>query len=88
MAEWLEWQRHLRAHRPLDRGLPERTVPDGDWGRVARTALVASAAPVLLTAVAPTIAVNPGGADVSLFVPNPLALFPDAAFWAPFRSPI
>ena len=65
---------------------PSGRVPDGGWGRVARTALVASAALVLLTAAAPTIAVNPGGSDVSLFVPNPLALFPDAAFWAPFSK--
>ena len=61
---------------------PSGRIPNGGWGRVARPALVASAALVLLTAVAPTIAVNPGGADASIFVPNPLALFPDAALWA------
>ena len=60
---------------------PSGRIPAGAWGRVARLALVASATLVVLTAVAPTIAVNPSGADTSIFVPNPLALFPDAAVW-------
>ena len=61
---------------------PSGRVPDGGWGRVARSALVAAGALVLLTAIAPTIAVKLGGADASILVPNPLALFPHAAFWA------
>ncbi|MHB8674312.1 MAG: hypothetical protein ACYDAK_11640 [Candidatus Limnocylindrales bacterium] len=65
---------------------PSGRIPRGGWARVARPALIASAALVLLTAVAPTIAVTPAAADASIFVPNPLALFPTAAFWALFSK--
>jgi hypothetical protein len=60
---------------------PSGRIPGGGWARVARAALIVSAALVLLAAVAPTIAVNRVGVDVGVSVPNPLAVFPDAAFW-------
>ncbi len=61
---------------------PSGRIPARGWGRVARSALAASGALVVLTAVAPTIAVTPTATDASISVPNPIALLPAAAFWA------
>ncbi|MBK5299507.1 MAG: hypothetical protein JJE40_20355, partial [Vicinamibacteria bacterium] len=60
---------------------PSGRFPAGAWGRASRVLAVVGLGVTFLTLTAPTLTVSltnaPDGADVA----NPLAIFPDAAFW-------
>ena len=60
---------------------PSGRIPGGSWGRLVRLGLAADAILIALAAFQPTIGVTLG-AGTSFEIPNPLAIFPEASFWA------
>ncbi len=64
---------------------PSGRLPEGGWGRLARWALVIVAVLIVVSAFQPT-AFTVAGAEGSIDIPNPLALFPDAPIWAISRG--
>jgi len=64
---------------------PSGRLPEGGWGRLARWALVIVAVFIVVSAFQPT-AFTVAGAEGSIDIPNPLALFPEASFWAISRG--
>lgn len=61
--------------------LPTGRLPTGRWRTVAIGLLAVNALLAILTAVAPRISVTVDAGARTLFVPNPLALAPESAFW-------
>ena len=60
---------------------PEGRLPVGRAGRLSRLAIAIMAALVLAVCLNPVSNIVPLGGSLNTFVPNPLALAPDAAFW-------
>lgn len=60
---------------------PSGRLPGGRWGAVGRIALGICLLLVAASVVMPVISVNVAGASGSVPVPNPFALWPDAAIW-------
>lgn len=66
---------------------PSGRMPAGRGSRPSRIALGTIVGLAALMAVGPTISVTPVSTGVAIDVPNPLALAPDAGFWALVPGP-
>lgn len=60
---------------------PSGRFPAGAWGLASRVLAVVGLGVTFLTLTSPTLTVSFTNAPTGADIPNPLALFPDAAFW-------
>jgi hypothetical protein len=60
---------------------PEGRLPSGSAGQLGRLAMVAMVVLVLAVCLNPVSNIVPVGGSLNTFVPNPLAVAPDAGFW-------